>query len=64
MKVTRCDLEGLFLVELDLHGDERGFFVERFNEARFRDHGLPIRLRPGQSLPLGAGSAPRTAHSA
>jgi dTDP-4-dehydrorhamnose 3,5-epimerase len=44
MKVTRCDLEGLLVVDLDLHGDERGFFVERYNEARFREHGLPTHF--------------------
>jgi dTDP-4-dehydrorhamnose 3,5-epimerase len=41
MKVTRTQIEGPLLVELDLHGDARGFFVERFNLARFREHGLP-----------------------
>ena len=41
MKVTKLDIEGLLLVELDLHGDARGFFVERYNLARFREHGLP-----------------------
>ncbi len=41
MKVTRLEIEGPLLVELDLHGDLRGFFVERFHLARFREHGLP-----------------------
>ena len=44
MKVTPLELPGLALVELDLHGDARGFFVERFQEARFRDAGLPSRF--------------------
>jgi dTDP-4-dehydrorhamnose 3,5-epimerase len=44
MKVTSLELEGLKLVELDVHGDARGFFVERFNETRFREHGLPTRF--------------------
>ena len=55
MKVTRLDLDGLLLVELDVQGDERGFFVERFNLGRFRAEGLPVdfvqdnhsRSRPG-----------------
>lgn len=44
MKVTKQDIEGVLLVELDLHGDARGFFVERFNSARFREHGLPTEF--------------------
>ena len=55
MKITRLDIDGLLLIELDVHGDERGFFVERFNLERFRAAGLPTdfvqdnhsRSRPG-----------------
>jgi dTDP-4-dehydrorhamnose 3,5-epimerase len=55
MKVTRLEIGGLRLIELDVHGDERGFFVERFNLERFRAEGLPVdfvqdnhsRSRPG-----------------
>ena len=55
MKVTRLELDGLLLIELDVHGDERGFFIERFNLERFRAAGLPTdfvqdnhsRSRPG-----------------
>jgi dTDP-4-dehydrorhamnose 3,5-epimerase len=41
MKVTSLRLEGLKLVELNLHGDERGFFVERFQKEKFLEAGLP-----------------------
>jgi dTDP-4-dehydrorhamnose 3,5-epimerase len=41
MKVTRLEIEGLLLVELVVHGDQRGFFVERFRADRFREYGLP-----------------------
>ena len=55
MTVTRLELPGLLLVELDVHGDDRGFFVERFNVEEFRTAGLPTnfvqdnhsRSRPG-----------------
>lgn len=40
MKVTEQELKGLLLIELKVQGDERGFFVERFQLARFRKHGL------------------------
>ncbi|MCC7367973.1 MAG: dTDP-4-dehydrorhamnose 3,5-epimerase [Chloroflexi bacterium] len=41
MKVSCPGIEGLLLVELVVHGDARGFFVERFQIERFREHGLP-----------------------
>ena len=44
MKVTELKLSGLKLVELAVHGDKRGFFMERYNEARFREHGLPTHF--------------------
>jgi dTDP-4-dehydrorhamnose 3,5-epimerase len=42
MKVTALEPRGVVLVELLLYGDARGFFVERFQAARFREHGLPV----------------------
>ena len=44
MKVTSLELAGLKLIELDVHGDSRGFFVERFNQARFQEAGLPTHF--------------------
>ena len=44
MKVTHLELEGVILVELDLHRDTRGFFIERFHAARFREFGLPTHF--------------------
>ena len=41
MKVTQLELEGLVLVELAVHGDQRGFFIERFHAGRFEACGLP-----------------------
>lgn len=42
--VTRLELDGLLLVQLAVHGDARGFFVERFQAERFAEHGLPTRF--------------------
>ena len=42
MHITPLDLHGLLLLELDVHGDERGFFVERFNLDEFKAAGLPV----------------------
>lgn len=55
MNVIPLKLNGLFLIELDLRGDGRGFFVERFNLEQFKKAGLPYsfvqdnhsRSRPG-----------------
>ena len=44
MKVTKLEMEGLKLIELDVYNDHRGFFCERFNSARFQEHGLPTDL--------------------
>lgn len=41
MRVESLKLEGLKLIHLDVREDERGFFVERFHAARFREAGLP-----------------------
>lgn len=41
MKVIETPLAGLKIVELAVHGDSRGFFVERFNAGKFADLGLP-----------------------
>ncbi len=44
MKVQKLEIEGPLLIELAVHGDERGFFVERYQEARFKELGLPCRF--------------------
>jgi dTDP-4-dehydrorhamnose 3,5-epimerase len=36
VKITPLEIEGLQLVQLDIHGDARGFFVERFHLDQFR----------------------------
>lgn len=41
MKVTPLEIEDVLLVELTVHADARGFFVERFGLDRFRELGLP-----------------------
>jgi dTDP-4-dehydrorhamnose 3,5-epimerase len=44
MKVTALEPKGLVLVELVIHGDARGFFVERYQTARFHEAGLPANF--------------------
>ena len=42
MKVSHCELEGLLLIEPDVYGDHRGFFVESWNRQRYRAAGLDV----------------------
>jgi dTDP-4-dehydrorhamnose 3,5-epimerase len=41
VKISALSLPGLLLIELQVHTDRRGFFIERYNEARFEQAGLP-----------------------
>jgi dTDP-4-dehydrorhamnose 3,5-epimerase len=41
VKVIPTQLPGCVLIEPAVHGDERGFFYEAWNAARFAAHGLP-----------------------
>ncbi len=41
MKVIETGLPDLVLIEPEVHGDQRGFFMEVWNAGRYRDLGLP-----------------------
>lgn len=41
MKVVDTPLPGLKVLEPQVHGDARGFFLETFHQARFASAGLP-----------------------
>ncbi len=40
MKVLTCDIAGLLVIEPNVHGDARGFFLETWNRRRYREAGL------------------------
>ena len=40
IKVTKCDIEGLYEIEPTVHGDARGYFVETYNKRDFEEFGL------------------------
>jgi dTDP-4-dehydrorhamnose 3,5-epimerase len=44
MKVTKLEIEGLLLIELPVFRDDRGFFLERFNEEKFKANGVPVNF--------------------
>ena len=40
MKVTTTEIEGVLIIEPDVHGDSRGWFVEQYNAARYKASGV------------------------
>lgn len=42
MKVIPCELAGPMIIEPDVFGDERGFFMESWNAGRFAEVGLDM----------------------
>ena len=48
MIFTPTRLEGAFLIDVERHGDERGFLARTFCEQEFADQGLPMRDRAEQ----------------
>ncbi|QGJ71848.1 dTDP-4-dehydrorhamnose 3,5-epimerase [Planctomycetales bacterium 10988] len=41
MNVRTTSLEGVLVFEPKIFGDDRGFFLETWNNARYQEHGLP-----------------------
>jgi len=41
VKLIETALPGVVIIEPDVHGDARGFFLETFHEARYAAHGIP-----------------------
>ncbi len=51
IKVTRCEIEGLCVIEPTVHRDERGYFVETYNENDMKAEGLSMRfVQDNQSM--------------
>jgi dTDP-4-dehydrorhamnose 3,5-epimerase len=40
MKFAETDLSGAFVIDLEAHEDDRGFFARSFCQHEFKDHGL------------------------
>jgi dTDP-4-dehydrorhamnose 3,5-epimerase len=41
LKFTETELPGVILVEPDVHGDARGFFLETYQAEKYADGGIP-----------------------
>ena len=44
IKVTKCPIEGLYVIEPTVHGDERGYFVETYNKKDMEEAGLNMEF--------------------
>jgi dTDP-4-dehydrorhamnose 3,5-epimerase len=44
MKVTETTLPGVLIIEPRVFGDARGFFLETWHQARYREFGLPAQF--------------------
>ncbi len=42
MKVTKTDIEGLLIIEPTVFEDERGFFLESYNQKTYQDAGIEL----------------------
>ena len=42
MGFTETEMPGVILVEPDLHGDQRGFFLETYHAPRYREAGIAV----------------------
>ena len=40
IKVTKCPIEGLYIIEPTIHGDERGYFFEVYNSRDLKEAGI------------------------
>ena len=55
MRATRLEIDGLILVELNIRGDERGFFAERFKRSAFKELEIPCDFRQDNHSRSGPG---------
>ena len=44
IKVTPCDIDGLYVIEPKVFGDERGYFVETYNKQEFAANRLDMEF--------------------
>lgn len=51
IKVTKCPIEGLYIIEPTVHGDSRGYFMETYNLREMEEAGLNMAfVQDNQSM--------------
>ena len=44
IKVSKCPIEGLYVIEPAVHGDARGYFMETYNQRDMEEAGLTMNF--------------------
>lgn len=53
IKVTPCNIKGLYVIEPSVFGDERGYFMETYNQNDFKEAGLDmVFVQDNQSMSI------------
>ena len=51
IKVTKCPIEGLYVIEPAVHGDSRGYFMETYSQRDMEENGIHIQfVQDNQSM--------------
>lgn len=51
IKVEKCPIEGLYIIEPAVHGDRRGYFMETYNQRDMQENGLDmVFVQDNQSM--------------
>lgn len=51
IKVTKAPIEGLYIIEPSVHGDNRGYFMETYNQRDMEENGLNmVFVQDNQSM--------------
>lgn len=51
IKVTGCPIQGLYIIEPTVHGDDRGYFIETYNQKDMAEAGLDmVFVQDNQSM--------------
>lgn len=51
INVTKCPIEGLYIIEPAVHGDSRGYFMETYNRRDMEENGLNMAfVQDNQSM--------------
>lgn len=51
IKITKCPIKGLFIIEPKVHGDDRGYFMETYNQRDLHEAGLDmVFVQDNQSM--------------
>lgn len=44
MKVTKTKIDGLVIIEPDVFGDHRGYFMETYSEVKYKEIGIDVKF--------------------